>query len=237
MNALQIKTQLSTRQQCILEHCTLVNAVASRLLRRLPSSVVGDDLIRVGMIGLIEAYDRFDSTKGVPFSAYAELRIRGAMIDELRKLDWVPRSVRKRAERLEQVRSSLKEKLKRPPELTELAEGMGMTLEALSDYIHNAKIRRLISFDAPCGEQDGSRLYDLVKSDCVGSDQLLEQAEIKRLVNQEITELDDRSRQSIEMYYFESATLKEIGQQLRHQSCLPIRTAAISQSVGVYRLL
>ena len=231
MHALKYQNSLSPRQQCILDHCSLVNAVAARLLRRLPNSVVGDDLISVGMIGLIEAFDRFDATKGVPFAAYAELRIRGAMIDELRKVDWVPRSVRKRAERLEHVRTQLRERLKRPPELSELATGMEMTVEELSAYINNARIKRLISFDAPCGDQEGSRLYDLVKSDCTGSDQLMEIAELKRLVNEHIHELDDRGRLSIEMYYFEGATLKEIGNRLgvtESRAC-QIRTAAISQ--------
>ena len=231
MHAQKINTAITERQQFILDHCSLVNAVASRLLRRLPSSVNGDDLVSVGMIGLIEAYDRFDSTKGVPFRAYAELRIRGAMIDELRRLDWVPRSVRKRSERLEHVRSNLQQRLKRPPEMSELAEGMEMTVTELTNYISNARISRLISFDVPCGDQDGSRLYDLVQSDCLGSDQILESNEIKRLVHSQITELDERSRLSIELYYFESATLKEIGDRLgvtESRAC-QIRTAAISQ--------
>ena len=113
-------TNNNPRQLGILEFYPLVKAIASQLVQRLPSCVDRDDLISIGVLGLIEAYDRFDVSKNVPFKSYSELRIRGAMIDYLRKQDWVPRSVRRRHDYMEQSKQRLEKHAKRKVSQQEL---------------------------------------------------------------------------------------------------------------------
>ena len=113
-----------TRQQLILDHYPLVRTIACRMVRRFPSCVDVDELINVGALGLMDAVDRFDPSREVPFKAYAEIRIRGAIVDALREADWVPRSVRRKYNKIENARATLHRQLGRDPSRAELAHAL-----------------------------------------------------------------------------------------------------------------
>ena len=124
---MSIQREAETRESRILSYHSFVCIIATRLKSRLPPNVQREDLIASGMIGLIEAYDRFDDEKGIPFSTYAELRVRGAMIDMLRRQDWVPRSVRKRIQEVEAWKSWFRDEHGRDPDQEELSRLMGIS--------------------------------------------------------------------------------------------------------------
>ena len=228
MLALFKDTSPDARHECILHYFYLVESVASRLVRRLPSHVEKSEMIGVGVIGLIEAVDRFDPDKGVPFHAYAELRIRGSMIDALRQQDWVPRSVRRRSDALEDVRGRLQRRFGRLPSHREIAAELGMSEKGFSSYMRDCKIRKLVSLNAPVGGE-GIALVDLVMADAPLVDDALCSQELQSIACKEVASLPDRERTAVEMYYFQGCTLKQIGDCLgvtESRAC-QLRSAAI----------
>ena len=228
MLALFKDTSPDARHECILHYYYLVEAVASRLVRRLPSHVEKSEMIGVGVIGLIEAVDRYDPDKGVPFHAYAELRIRGSMIDALRQQDWVPRSVRRRSDALEDVRNRLLRRLGRLPSHREMAEELGMSEGDFASHMRECRIRKLVSLSAPIGAE-GISLVDLIMSDGPMADEALGSRELQAMACNEVLSLPERERIAVEMYYFKGCTLKEIGDRLgvtESRAC-QLRSAAI----------
>jgi len=202
------------RHNCILEHYMLVQTIANRLNSRLPPSVEVDVLINIGAIGLIEAVDRFDPSRGVPFRSYAEIRIQGAMLDHLRKLDWVPRTVRQRHNVLEQLTRELHHKFGRKPTRTELAEALNLEEHEFDVMVHKSKICHLISFDAPAGEEGDSAIGDFIPSEIEATDVPLQKREMNMQLHGAISILPEREREVVEMYYFQQKTLKYIGASL-----------------------
>ena len=226
-----INTSLNytARQKGINDFSPLVRSISSRLIRRLPANIDREDLNSIGFIGLIEAYDRFDRSKGVPFPAYAELRVRGAMIDYLRKQDWVPRSVRRRADTLENIRIDMRQKKGSKPSESELAAALGLSLEGLANYRRDSQISRFISLDSPAGGEENSSLYEMVAADGISPEEQLEEEQLKDLVWKEIERLPEREMQAVQLYYFQKKNLKEIGAFLgvtESRAC-QIRTAAV----------
>ena len=152
----------SVREQAILEYYPLVRTIAGRLARRLPPNVDADELVNTGVLGLIDAIDRFDPTRGVPFKAYAEIRIQGAMVDSLRHDDFVPRSVRRKANRIEAARATLSRSLGRDATREEMAAELGTSVGGYEAMAADATIRKVLSFDAPTSEDDdGQGLHEL----------------------------------------------------------------------------
>jgi RNA polymerase sigma factor for flagellar operon FliA len=207
------------REQLILNYSPLVKYVAGRLSANLPQTVDSADLISYGIFGLIDAIEKFDLERGIKFETYAIARIKGAIIDELRAMDWVPRSVRARARDIERAIISLEGALKRTPTDAEVAAELGITLRELHDTFTKLSYTSVVSFEemwAPGGEKDEkTTLMSMVEDDNADDPvQLFESEEIKDILAGAIERLPERERTVVVLYYYEGLTLKEIGQVL-----------------------
>ncbi|MBF0590256.1 MAG: sigma-70 family RNA polymerase sigma factor, partial [Magnetococcales bacterium] len=136
-----------TREEVILKYSKVVRYVASRISMKLPESVDLDDLIQVGILGLIDAVSKFDPDRGIKFQTYAEFRIRGAILDELRSMDWVPRAVRQVATQIEGVYSALEQKLGHPAEDKDVANHMGISLDDFYVQLDSVRSLSIVSFE------------------------------------------------------------------------------------------
>ena len=141
----QIEISVENREAVIKEYAPMIKYVANRIAMRLPPHIELDDLISVGVLGLIDAIDKYDASRGAKFKTYAEFRVRGAILDELRSMDWVPRSVRQKASALDGVVQKLQNELGRPPEDDEIAGAMGISMDELFNTINETKSMPLLS--------------------------------------------------------------------------------------------
>ncbi len=222
----------------ILEHLDIVKIIALKISARLPAGVELDDLIHSGIIGLIDAVKKYDSTKGTKFSTYASLRIRGAILDELRNMDWASRNLRQKIKEMEKVYAELEQDLGRPPESQEVADSMNISIEEFHRLLDESKGVGIGVFRY--NEDDEANITDdkQLKYFASGSDNSpvlsLEKRELKRLVSGFIDELPDRERMVLSLYYIEDLNLKEIGKimELTESRISQIRTAAIVRIRG-----
>lgn len=206
---------VEARNRLVERYLPLVRYNAERIWARLPEGVELDDLISAGIFGLMDAIDAFDATRGVKFETYCVPRIRGAMLDELRTMDWVPRLVRSKASKLEETRKSLEAQLGRPPRAEELAERLGVTLEELETLIGEATAVGLVSLNKKWYETDS---YKDVREIDILEDKKAEDP-THRLQNRDLMRLVTRGlnrneRLIIILYYYEDMTMKEIGATL-----------------------
>lgn len=202
------------RDELILTYTPLIKYIATRLASRLPSNICLDDLISSGIIGLIDAIDKFDLAKNVQFKTYAEFRIKGAMLDELRSLDWVPRSVRGKISQLESTYSSMEQKLGRSATDDEMALALGLSLEEFYKLLDETKAVSFMDIELlkqNSSELRGSNFADLLEQESFDPFLALSFSQIRDLVAQAITELNDKEKLIISLYYFEELTMKEIG--------------------------
>lgn len=202
------------RQKLIDEHTPLVRAVANRKVRSYPHHVEVDDLVSEGVLGLIDAVDKYDPARGVPFRAYAELRVAGAIIDYLRKMDWVPRTVRRRAQKLDRATSLLRQRLGRPPTHAELAEHLEMSEDALRAFQKNAVIYQLDSLDKQLSTEGDATVLDTISSEELDALDRWVVSQTNDAVRAAIEQLAWRERVVVELYYVEGKQLKEIGERL-----------------------
>jgi RNA polymerase sigma factor for flagellar operon FliA len=162
----------------------------------------------------MDAWERFDEERGVAFKSYAEMRIKGQMIDSLRRNDWVPRSTRKKHENLEHARSTLSLRLGRQPTREELRNALGMSPDAFEAYCSDATIRPLTSLDEPMGDDGSARIIDRVAGDVGTAADLLARQELRSEVAVAVSNLPERERIAVTLSYLEHMTLKQIGQEL-----------------------
>lgn len=206
------------REHQLIDYLPLVKYIAGRLAIGLPRSVEMDDLIDAGVVGLIEAHHNFDVSKGVKFETYASLRIRGAILDELRSMDWVPRSTRARSREIERAIARLENELGRTPTESELAKGLGVGLEEYYQMIDDVSSAALLSLDEMTYGDDDDKpvpLVDTLRShDQPSALANLEREEMRDLLADSLGELSEPERLVIALYYYEELTLKEIGQVL-----------------------
>ena len=204
------------REELIVKYSPLVNYVANRLAGRLPPHILPEDLIGPGVIGLIDAIEKFDPSKKIKFKTYAEFRIRGAMLDELRHLDWVPRSVRKKATELEQVIERLEKRLERVPEDEEIAQEMGISLDEYYKLLDKTRGITFLDIDAirrRMPDATDEDLFDLIADDGQSDPfERLNMLEIKEIVVDCIKKLPEKEKLVVSLYYFEDLTMKEIGE-------------------------
>jgi len=207
-----------SRDELILNYSPLVKYVAGRLASSLPQTVDTADLISYGIFGLIDAIEKFDLSRAIKFETYAIARIKGAIIDELRAMDWVPRSVRSRAREIEQTYVALENELRRVPSDQEVADRMGITLKEFSAILAKLSYTSVVSFEELWvgGERDDSQsaigsIRDDSAEDPVA---IFESVEIKDILAEAIERLPEREKTVIALYYYEGLTLKEIGQVL-----------------------
>jgi RNA polymerase sigma factor FliA len=213
----QFKAEPTTelRNRLIERYLPLVRYNAERIWARLPDGVDIDDLISAGVFGLMDAIDAFDLTRGVKFETYCVPRIRGAMLDELRTMDWVPRLVRSKASRLDDARKSLEAMHGRPPSDHDLAEHMGISLEEFDRMVQEASAISLVSLNKKWYETDSYkdvREIDILE-DKKSEDptRRLQRRDLMRLVTRG---LNRNERLILILYYYEELTMKEIGQTL-----------------------
>ena len=202
------------REQLILDYYPLVRTIACRMARRLPPSVEVDELINIGTLGLIDAVDRYDASRGVPFKAYAEIRIQGAMFDSLRGDDWVPRSVRRKVNRIEHAKKSLTFSLGRDPSRDEMADALEMSTDEYDALVRDARIKKLISLDIPTTEDGHTPLVEIIPGQDEGVDSILCREELKSEVAHAVSWLPEKERVAVTLYYMQGVTLKEIGEIL-----------------------
>lgn len=210
--------ELHHRDEMIKKYAPLIKFIAHRLALRLPSHISIEDLISAGMVGLIDAISKFDSKKKVKFETYAEYRIRGAMLDELRSLDWVPRSVRQKASQIEKLIERLEKEKGRPVKDEEIASAMGLSL---ADYYEEMKEIQGISLLNIKGLKkqnmnitDEEILQLLIEDEENDPYHNFSLKEIKGILAKAIEELSEKEKQIVSLYYFEELTLKEIGEVL-----------------------
>jgi len=207
------------REKLIVHYSPLVKYVASRVATGLPASVEQADLVQYGVFGLMDAIDKFDLSRDIKFETYAINRIRGAIIDELRSLDWVPRSVRFKAREVEKASAELEARLKRAPTDSEVAAHLGVSLPELHDiltqisFVTVAALEEVVATGADRGES--LSLLDTL-ADARATDPMsgLEGNETRMMLASSINSLSEREKVVITLYYFEGLTLAEIGDVL-----------------------
>ncbi|HCR19655.1 MAG TPA: RNA polymerase sigma factor WhiG [Candidatus Latescibacteria bacterium] len=214
--AAQAQATDAEREKQLMDYLPLVKYIAGRIAIGLPKSVELDDLINAGVVGLIEAHNNFDSGKGVKFESYASMRIRGAILDELRAIDWAPRSTRAKSREVEKAISSLENRLGRSPNEEEVSENLDMSLNDLYKLLDDVSATTLLSLDEfTYGSEDDKQvaLVDTLQSqDRTDALSDLERDEMRVLLVESIGLLSDQERLVIALYYYEELTLKEIGQ-------------------------
>jgi RNA polymerase sigma factor for flagellar operon FliA len=204
------------REGLILQYSPLVKFVAGRVGVGLPRNVEQSDLISYGIFGLIDAIDKFDLERGIKFETYAISRVKGAILDELRALDWVPRSVRARAREIERSMAELEHKLHRTPTEEELAAKVDMPLETLLDALAEISTLGLVALDELLSpDRNSAAVGDLVP-DRKGTnpEAAFQIEELKRVLADAINRLPERERLVVTLYYYEGLTLAEIGSVL-----------------------
>jgi RNA polymerase sigma factor FliA len=225
----------AARERLILHYAPLVKYVASRVATGLPASVEQADLVSYGMFGLIDALEKFEPARGNKFETYAIPRIKGAIIDELRAMDWVPRSVRFKAREIEKAYADLESMNKRAPTEREIAERLGVTLPELHDVINQISfvsvlaLDELLSVGSDRGEQVS--LIDTLADRGPDAAHGLEGQETRGLLAAAINSLSEREKIVVTLYYFEGLTLAEIGDILgvTESRVCQIHTKAVGQ--------
>ena len=207
------------REQLILHYSPLVKYVAGRVSVGLPSNVEQADFVSSGVFGLIDAIEKFDPERSIKFETYAITRIRGAMIDELRALDWIPRSVRQKARAVERAYASLEATLRRSPSETEVAAEMGIPLEELHGVFSQLSLANVVALEEllHVGGEGGDRLSLMDTLEDTAADnpvEIAEGRELRRLLARAINTLPEREKTVVTLYYYEGLTLAEIGQVL-----------------------
>ena len=207
------------RERLILHYSPLVKFVAGRVATKLPATIESADLISYGIFGLIDAIEKYEPERGFKFETYAISRIRGAIIDELRALDWVPRSVRARSREIESAIVTLENRLSRTPEDNEVAAEMGISPRDLQDIYTKLSYTSVVSFDeiwAPNSDRDDKSTLASVVKDESAPDPVaaFETEEVKEILADAIEKLSERERTVVALYYYEGLQLKEIGQVL-----------------------
>jgi RNA polymerase sigma factor for flagellar operon FliA len=206
------------REAFIVQYAPLVKYVAGKVAMGMPANIEFDDLVGFGNFGLLDAIDKFDPDKNVKFKTYAVTRIRGAIFDELRIIDWVPRSVRQKSREFEDAVGSLEAQLGRTATDQEIASSMGLSEEEYQKILQKISCTTIISLSDvwfSSDENDKISIGDGIESpDSLNPDVLVEKDEIRRVIEETINELPDKEKKILVLYYFEDLTLKEIGQVL-----------------------
>ena len=200
------------KQELIIEYTPLIRFIAKKIAIRLPANIDMEDLVSSGVIGLMDAIDKYDPTRDNKFKTYAEFRIRGSILDELRAQDWVPRSIRDKAKILEKAYSCLETELGRTPTEKEVAERLGLNLNAFHNLLNQARPVNILCIDeiSSFNNMDQKSLHNALKKD---KDPFfhLNIKSIKTSIKKCIEELPERQRIVLSLYYYEGFNLRKIG--------------------------
>ncbi len=202
------------REQLIIAYSQLVKLVAGRLSMYLGHNVEYDDLVSYGIFGLIDAIDKFDAEKNVKFETYASLRIRGAILDQIRKMDWIPRTVRQRQRKIEEAMKAVEMRTGKTASDEELAAELGLSGEELCNWQSQLKVTNVVSLNE-FDEQGTEPAIDASHNQHFAQpEEVIEEAELKKTLAEALELLTEKERRVIELYYYEELTLKEISKIL-----------------------
>lgn len=201
------------RERIIREFAPVIKAMAHRLAFRLPAHLDAQDLVSAGVIGLMDAMTKYDPAREAKFKTYAEFRIRGAMLDEIRAMDWVPRSVHERIAQLQKAQHAAEKRLGRPPTDEDLAQELGLSVEELLDFLTRSQGAVLLSIeDLGVQEPDAPAIIrSLVDTRHPDPLSMVVSEDIRRTLARAIDELPEKERLVLTLYYYEELTMKEIG--------------------------
>jgi RNA polymerase sigma factor for flagellar operon FliA len=205
---------MSRRDQIVVENLSLVRAIAARLRASLPVHVELDDLMHAGVLGLIDAATRYDEGKDVSFQTYAKHRIKGAMLDSLRQMDWASRDMRKRHKQVESATRELAAELDREPEEAEVAEKMGVAINRWRRMAMELKTVGLLSASTRPAESENTTTPEFPARDSSRPDQVCERSQLSEKLTFAIGTLPERYREVVFMYYSQDLTMKEIGSRM-----------------------
>merc|ERR1711969_345118 len=212
----QAEIPRSLKDQIVLEHAPLIRYIVNRIAVRLPSHIDLDDLHNTGVIGLMDAIEKYDPDKNCKFKTYAEFRIKGAILDQLRSLDWVPRSVRQKSRRLERAYSEVEQRLGRAANDDEVADSLGLQIEKFHELMNQVRGTSLVNLEEIRGtNSDGDQagtFADIVED--VNSENpfaSVKTIEMKEVVAETIASLPEKERLVISLYYYEDLNMKQIG--------------------------
>jgi RNA polymerase sigma factor for flagellar operon FliA len=210
------KIDATAQERLVLQYAPLIKYIATRMALRLPPHISLDDLISSGMIGLLDAIKKYDPKKNIAFKTYAEFRIKGAILDELRSLDWIPRSIRKKTNQLEKAFVSLQKELGRPAEAEEIAQSMGLTIEEYYHLLDETKGVSLLDLDSVrknLPKLSEEELYEILQDESARDPFItVHFAELREILMKALECLPDKGKLLISLYYYEELTMKEIGE-------------------------
>lgn len=198
------------REKIILEYAPLVKVVAGRLSMYLGYNVEYDDLVGYGIFGLIDAIDKFDFMKEVKFETYASLRIRGAILDQIRKMDWIPRTIRQKQKKIDTVIKEIEAAKGRNATDEEIAKGLGITEEEYLEWQSQMKITNVVSLNEYLEQGSEVSVEYNNTSQFDSPETVLEKSELKKILGEALELLTEKERKVIVLYYYEELTLKEI---------------------------
>ncbi|MFC4080085.1 FliA/WhiG family RNA polymerase sigma factor [Amycolatopsis samaneae] len=232
----------ASRDRLVLHYAPLVKYVAGRVGTGLPTHVDVGDLVQSGIFGLVDAIEKFDPDRGLRFETYAMQRIRGAILDDLRSQDWVPRAVRSKAKEAERALERLGARLHRTPTDAELATELDITVDELRDFYGQLQLTSVVALEdlVAAGKDSGSLVDSLPDDDAVDPVAVLVDQDNRRQLAQAIAQLTERDKIVVSLYYFESLTLAEIGKvlgvtesrvsQLHTRAVMRLRAKLVEQS-------
>jgi len=209
----QGKIDTKRRQELVLKYAPLVKYIAERMAIRLPPNIFKEELISAGIVGLIDSLDKFNSEMGIKFQTYAEHRIKGAILDELRKMDWIPRSIRKDIHKIEDAVVAVKYKLGREPEDYEVAQEMGIDIESYYKMTSKAQGITLFSLDKIMPDGSTPKFAKQASNTPSPFDEL-KIKEVKKIISEALASLSKKEQLVISLYYYDELTLKEIAKVL-----------------------
>ena len=227
------------REQIIIEYAPLVKIVAGRLSMYLGGNVEYEDLVSYGVFGLIDAIDKFDTNKDVKFETYASLRIRGSILDQIRKMDWIPRSVRQRQRKIDEAMKQIEMRTGKTASDEELAKQLGLTDEELCSWQTQLKVTNVVSLNE--FEENGPEpMIDSAHPVRFSQpEEVVEEEELKEKLAESLELLTEKERRVIELYYYEDMTLKEISKilEVSESRISQLHTKALNKmrkKMGVY---
>ena len=218
------------RDRLIMTHLPKVKYIADRIAAKLPPSVERDDLYGAGVVGLIDAVERYDATRGVAFTTFAEMRVRGAILDNLRAFDWASRTTRRRTREVQAAYSRLEQQLGRSVTEAEVAVEMNIPITELRETLQDIHGLRIANLEDR-SEDTGLSISDMISDTGISPFDQLGNSEYRTLLARAIDKLPERERQVIALYYVEELTMKEIGEVLgvTESRVSQIRTQAIGR--------
>lgn len=202
------------QEKIIIEYAGLVKLVAGRLSMYLGYNVEYDDLVGYGTFGLIDAVDKFDYFKGVKFETYASLRIRGAILDQIRKMDWIPRSIRQKQRKIDVVCQNLEIKNGRMANDDEIAKELDISIEELEIWQNQTKVTNIVSLDEFIEQGTESKVEQNLTAEFDQPERVFEKQELKEILIKTLETLTEKEKRVIILYYYEELTLKEISRIL-----------------------